>query len=236
MAANGSTKGSGKSAGERKRAGGGAQLETIDLPTLGAKGEACAECGAPLATDQRYCLNCGTRRAGPRLDFTPHLAGAGPDAHVAAAPASPPPTRGAARDWGGWPGAFGIGLLGVMLLIGVLIGKSANDDNTQQAAAPVVVQGQTTTPTDTSATSATPDKSATADKKAKGESGGTEPVDVGNAHVASSEELDALENCSGEECQQIQDSLGDNVATPGEAPPTDNKAPGGGSGNATVIK
>src|SRR5690349_20713842 len=25
-------------------------------------GRACANCGAPLATDQRYCVSCGTRR------------------------------------------------------------------------------------------------------------------------------------------------------------------------------
>ena len=32
-------------------------------------GVPCAECGAPLAEDQRYCLNCGQRRADARLPF-----------------------------------------------------------------------------------------------------------------------------------------------------------------------
>ena len=40
---------------------------------LGMEGETCGACGAALATDQRYCLNCGTARTGPRLDFTKHL-------------------------------------------------------------------------------------------------------------------------------------------------------------------
>ena len=34
---------------------------------LGEHGEPCARCGAPLAHDQRYCLNCGQRRADARL-------------------------------------------------------------------------------------------------------------------------------------------------------------------------
>jgi hypothetical protein len=29
----------------------------------------CAHCGAPLAGDQRYCLNCGHRNGAPRIDF-----------------------------------------------------------------------------------------------------------------------------------------------------------------------
>jgi hypothetical protein len=31
--------------------------------------EQCADCGATLVEDQRYCLQCGTRRGKPRLDF-----------------------------------------------------------------------------------------------------------------------------------------------------------------------
>ena len=40
-----------------------------DPPTLvhGAPGEQCTQCGASLAADQRYCLNCGTRRAERRV-------------------------------------------------------------------------------------------------------------------------------------------------------------------------
>ncbi len=43
-------------------------------PVLGLHGEPCASCGAPLAADQRYCLSCGTRRAGSRLPFRDILA------------------------------------------------------------------------------------------------------------------------------------------------------------------
>jgi hypothetical protein len=40
-------------------------IDTIEQPVLGEHGEPCRECGVPLAADQRYCLNCGARRAAP---------------------------------------------------------------------------------------------------------------------------------------------------------------------------
>jgi hypothetical protein len=39
------------------------------MPALGRDGEPCPTCGAPLAGDQRYCLECGARRADARLPF-----------------------------------------------------------------------------------------------------------------------------------------------------------------------
>jgi len=46
-----------------------ATTEITDAPALGEHGEPCRNCGAPLAADQRYCLNCGQRRSGPRVPF-----------------------------------------------------------------------------------------------------------------------------------------------------------------------
>ena len=42
---------------------------------LGTHGEPCASCGAPLATDQRYCLSCGMRRGEARVPFMALLEG-----------------------------------------------------------------------------------------------------------------------------------------------------------------
>ncbi|HEU4707294.1 MAG TPA: zinc ribbon domain-containing protein [Solirubrobacterales bacterium] len=36
---------------------------------LANSGDNCPSCGATLAPDQRYCLNCGRRRGDPRLPF-----------------------------------------------------------------------------------------------------------------------------------------------------------------------
>ncbi len=49
---------------------------TPNLPLLGAPGEACFTCAALLAADQRYCLECGSRRGAPRLDPLAHARGA----------------------------------------------------------------------------------------------------------------------------------------------------------------
>ncbi len=40
--------------------------EEIDTQALGAEGDRCSLCRAPLAIDQRYCLQCGQRRGGKR--------------------------------------------------------------------------------------------------------------------------------------------------------------------------
>ncbi len=70
--------------------------ETVPMPQLADPGEPCAECGTPLAADQRYCLNCGHRRAEARIPFmdvlaAPREAVGEYDTVVDA----PPPSRGA---------------------------------------------------------------------------------------------------------------------------------------------
>lgn len=42
--------------------------EKIPAAILGPPEERCGECSTVLATDQRYCLNCGLRRGAPRVD------------------------------------------------------------------------------------------------------------------------------------------------------------------------
>ena len=54
------------------------------------QGEPCEECGSPLAADQRYCLNCGRRRGGPRIDYRHYMGGgAGSGEPPAPAPQQP---------------------------------------------------------------------------------------------------------------------------------------------------
>ena len=45
--------------------------DELPLPAaiLGGDGDPCAGCGAALASDQRYCLECGRARAAPRVDY-----------------------------------------------------------------------------------------------------------------------------------------------------------------------
>ena len=105
--------------------------ETVGLPVVGQEGDTCEQCGSVLATDQRYCLNCGWRRGESRVDYETaaerRRAPAGERRRVS--------QRGARNPQ--WTPAFAIraiALLGVMLLLGVLIGKKDNN-NTQTVAA-----------------------------------------------------------------------------------------------------
>lgn len=52
---------------------------------------------------------------------------------------------------------------------------------------------------------------------------------------ASKDDLEALDSATGAEYEEIQKKLPPTIATPGKAPPKDNKAPGGGSGDVTTI-
>jgi len=119
------------------------QPQSEAQPTSGAQGEACPSCGKPMAADQRYCLNCGARRAAPRVAFQEHLFAADPVSAngLARAPSG--------RGWNPLAAAALLGLLGIMLLVGVLIGKDENDEQAPSTAPPAQTTpttGATTTP------------------------------------------------------------------------------------------
>ncbi len=82
----------------------------------------CAQCGAPLALDQRYCLECGTRRTGARSEFLDGLGAPSPPARgVPIAPAPEPRSW-----WGGLSAIAGVGVLLLAMGVGVLIGRSGS--------------------------------------------------------------------------------------------------------------
>lgn len=123
--------------------------ETLVQPAFGQPGELCNHCGVELAPDQRYCLNCGLRRAGPRVAYRELLIGAG--AALASPPAPPappaaPPGRPAADDAARAVSPLGaavaIGLLLLATLLGAVIGRGAGGGVAQQ---PLVV-GSAPTP------------------------------------------------------------------------------------------
>jgi hypothetical protein len=95
-----------------------------EAPLLGTVADACSNCGAAMAVDQRYCVECGERRGQPRFAFAPEAA---TDASEA-----PEPQR---RRRSGAPGVMtviaGLATLLLALGVGVLIGTSV--DTTPQA-------------------------------------------------------------------------------------------------------
>lgn len=205
--------------------------DNLDLPTLGEEGDTCDECGAALATDQRYCLNCGTRRGGSRLEFE-QLLFAGPSAGATAGIAPAGPVAGGRapgiRDWSPLVAVGSIAVLGVMLLLGVLIGR--DDNGTQVTAAPTATtpEAAATTPT-TAAAPTTPAKTtktagAGANKAVAGGSGSTEGIAAATTVGKTGQDLvDASKNSP------------DVVATEGEPEKLDpNGKPGGGSGSTCI--
>lgn len=210
---------------------------------LGKAGEPCRECGAPLAEDQRYCLNCGRRRGEPRIDFRRHVpvaegtnggqAAAQPAAEQPAAANEKPP-----RDYTPLAAVGGIAVLGIMLLIGVLIGKG-DSGGTVAAPPPVVVQGGEAGSGETASDEGGGvSKGGGKQAKAKGgkDDGTVEggSADTGNAPVASDQQLQQLQEGTPEEKAENSANLPDEIAVEGEPPPEDNKAPGGGSKGTAI--
>lgn len=83
----------------------------------------CPNCGADLAVDQRYCVECGQRRGKPRYTL------AGPEPVV---PVAPPPTRSGGRFSPSLALLAGLGMLLLALGVGVLIGHSGNNTSGHQ--------------------------------------------------------------------------------------------------------
>jgi hypothetical protein len=153
--------------------------DQIDVQKLGEEGEACAQCGTKLATDQRYCLNCGTSRSEPRLDFERALA--------------PPNGSGGSRggqaqaaQWTPLAAVVAIAVLAGMLLLGVLIGQGDNEvtvTEVQQteASGSATTETEATTTAPTTTTETTPTDSTTPTTETDSGSGGAADNSAGGA-------------------------------------------------------
>jgi hypothetical protein len=215
-------------------------------PTIesGVEAEQCSGCGYPLAADQRYCLNCGRRIGEPRVDYASYLAGergaSEASTEPVVAPVSAAPADAVSREPSPLIAVGGIALLGLMLLVGVLIGRG-DGSAAEPVATPTVVQvddgTSQTADTGTSASGGT-EKVAAADGKSDklgGGGGSGEEGSISNPEVASRQDLEDLQNQSGADYSEASQNLPDTIAIPGEPPPKDNEDPGGGT-SATVIK
>jgi hypothetical protein len=123
----------------------------VNPPHSGGVADPCQNCGAPMANDQRYCLECGARRAAmssvlmggpPRAASTP----------PAAPPAPQPPGAGppSQQRTNALTLLAGVGVLMLAMGVGVLIGRSGASKPTQ-APAQVITLGSAP-----AATAATP--------------------------------------------------------------------------------
>jgi hypothetical protein len=202
-------------------------------PTTVSHGEPCANCGAPLAADQRYCLACGAARSPRARPFAARSATATGVTTTTVASAGETPEAARLRT-----NLSVLGALACLLLalgIGVLIGRGGADRGTAKPApAQVITVGAaaapaaTTTTPDTSATTpATPTTHKTAKHKASA-------AKSAKSSPASSKATQSLNKLSGKAYQKQAQKLPKVVGTGGAPPPKDNKPAGGGSGFQTI--
>jgi len=104
---------------------------TTELVT-GMVGDRCANCQAPLAPDQRYCVSCGERRGSPRFSYDTMAAQPDP-----ASAQAPPPRR--PRFSSGATLVAGVATLLIAMGVGVLIGHDSTSSTPARAAAPEVI-------------------------------------------------------------------------------------------------
>jgi hypothetical protein len=124
----------------------------------------CAGCGAPLAPDQRYCLECGERLVpmssvlqGPApSSATPQTAPASSSARAPGPPASVPPAGPPQRS-NTLNVIAGVGVLLLAMGVGVLIGRSGS---TKQSPAPTQVITVAASPTSTAGTGDAPSEAS----------------------------------------------------------------------------
>jgi hypothetical protein len=209
-----------------------------DEGILGLEGEECRSCGTTLAVDQRYCLNCGQRRGETRVDLDAMAGAAQPDPGPTA-----PPLESAPAQQGAWtPMAIvgGIATLAVVLLVGVMLGRGDNSQNPVPiAAAPAATTAEATTTADASGQKVADAGGSAKDSKGEKSSGGKDKVkdatSAPGAETVTDDQLNALDNASGDDYAKQSKNLPDTIALPGDPPPKDNQEPGGGS-DAQVIK
>jgi hypothetical protein len=112
----------------------------------------CGNCGAPLASDQRYCVNCGERRGKPRFTL------AGPQAQVAQeVTVRTSPARRRLHPSAGFNLIAGVATLLLAMGVGVLIGHNNSSNSGRAPAAQVITVngGASTTPSSGSAAAST---------------------------------------------------------------------------------
>ncbi|MGO9899272.1 MAG: zinc ribbon domain-containing protein [Solirubrobacteraceae bacterium] len=92
---------------------------STDAALIGTTSDTCSHCGAQMAPDQRYCVNCGERRGKPR--FT--VAVAAPEAETREDPKRAPRRPRRMTASAGTTLIAGVATLLLALGVGVLIGQ-----------------------------------------------------------------------------------------------------------------
>ncbi len=138
----------------------------------GGAGASCANCSAPLAPDQRYCLACGQPASPVRLAFLDVLQAeaqpyaGGQSQVVGALPPGYAPMAESVSGASAWMRRYSglFGLLSVLLLaivVGLLVGHWVTQSKAPSGSQVIKVEGLSSAPAASSAASTTPTTAAT---------------------------------------------------------------------------
>lgn len=118
------------------------QAAPLHTASFAAAGDQCPGCGAHMAVDQRYCLECGQRRGDPRLPFMDAVVFMDsvrqPQGGAASAPPPPPPEK-RSRMTANASLIAGVATLVLAIGVGVMIGRSG-ESNSGGATTPQVIR------------------------------------------------------------------------------------------------
>jgi hypothetical protein len=219
-------------------------VSNVNRPLLGEPNAPCRTCGAPLAADQRYCLQCGARRAEARLPFLDILArqvpqGAGPVVETTTVHQTGP------AAWFGRMSTNAAAVAGVACLllalgVGVLIGGLGSDSSSASGtpqvisvggAAPAAAPAAAATsaaPANTDTTAQTTAPSAKSKAKSKKSSSSS-------SSKATNTAVKNLDKTSGGDYSKKSAKLPKTLGTGGKAPPVDKSKPAGGGSDVQSI-
>jgi hypothetical protein len=217
----------------------------INRPLLGEPNAPCRTCGSPLAADQRYCLQCGARRADARLPFLDILARQvpqGADSTAATGPAPSPPGSWLGRMSTNAAAVAGVACLLLALGVGVLIGGLGQDDSAASgtpqvisvggaAPAPVAPVASTAAP---AATETTDDTTTTSKDAAKAKSS-KKDASSSSGSKATNNAVKKLDSSAGGDYSKKSEKLPKTLGTGGDAPPVDKSKPAGGGSDVESI-
>ncbi|HEX5923973.1 MAG TPA: hypothetical protein VFY45_09080 [Baekduia sp.] len=218
-------------------------MTDINRPLLGDPNAPCRTCGSPLAADQRYCLQCGARRAEARLPFLDILAqqvpqGAG--APAATGPAASPPSNWLGRMSTNTAAVAGVACLLLALGVGVLIGGLGQNDSAASATPQVISVGSAAP----AAAAAAPSVATPALTETTGDTTTTTPKDTAKTKSskktasttkAGNNAVKNLDSSAGGDYAKKSEKLPKTLGTGGKAPPVDKSKPAGGGSDVESI-
>jgi hypothetical protein len=132
--------------------------DEVQTSLVAGVGDQCTNCGARLAPEQRYCVECGERRGQSRMPFADAVG-----RRTSEAPAFSPRRR--PRMSANAAFIAGVGTLVLALGVGVLIGRSGNHSSTPKTQVITVSGGGAASTTGTTTSTASATKSAATKSK-----------------------------------------------------------------------